>query len=38
MVVEEDRVCFRREPGRGEWLLVYFFFGGGGGMWRSCLH
>lgn len=29
VVVEEDGVCSRREPGRGEWLLVYF--GGGVG-------
>lgn len=28
-VVSEDRVCSKRGPGRGEWLLVYFFLGGG---------
>lgn len=26
VVVEEDGVCFRREPGRREWLPVYFLW------------
>lgn len=27
VVVEEDRICSRRKPGRGECLLVYFLGG-----------